>query len=298
MDEAIFLSHLPENIAFHEEFHHLRSRDFPPSFGQVLDLLGRLGLSTQKQRKIVEEALQACEITQELVVAKSISVVSYWSPHYPSKLRWIPNPPWNLFFYGQLPTESTPQLAVVGTRKPDEYGNDVVAYILTRLRTRPLELISGLALGIDAIAHLMACEAEIPNFAILGCGVDQIYPKSHEHLAEQILEAGGGILSEFVPETRPHPHHFPRRNRIISGLSDVLWIIQGHAKSGTLHTAHHALEQSKTVAVTPGSIFNDLSAVPHRLLRDGGEPITSPEDLDLLLSSRKIILPGKRGPLH
>lgn len=286
MDNSFILCHLPPKYTHNEALEFIKLRTEPPAASEIAKALIDAGAEHREIWIALDEARRQAEVTAKtLRELKDVFAVDYWSRHYPSSLRWIDRFPWVLFHKGKLPNDSVATLAVVGTRRPDRYGREVVRSILPYIKTRPLHVVSGLAYGVDALAHQYSCDCKIPNFAVLGCGIDQIYPPEHLPLAERIIELKGGILSEFPPGTPALPPHFPRRNRIISGLADVVWVVQGTGKSGSLHTVKHALQQSRTVVTTPGDIFSELSEVPHRLLIDGAFPIVRAADLDQLLTS-------------
>jgi DNA processing protein len=191
----------------------------------------------------------------------------------------IAKPPKSLYFIGKLPETRLTSVAIVGTRKPSGYGKEVAAQLAGSLAKHGVVIISGLALGTDAIAHRSALEAGGTTIAVLGNGLPAIYPSSHTALAQQITENGGAILSEYEPETTARPYHFLERNRIVSGLSDAIIIVEAAARSGTLNTASHALEQGREVFVVPGNITSSLSSGCNALLKQGAHPVTCPEDV-------------------
>ena len=200
---------------------------------------------------------------------------------YPPKLLEIPDPPRRLFVRGELPAAHLKTLAVVGARNFSDYGKEACEELLKGLRGQPVVIVSGLALGIDSIAHRAALEAKLPTVAIPGSGLDPqvIYPASHRALADEILEAGGCLLSEFVPHYEAVPISFPQRNRIMAGFSDATLIIEAERKSGTMITARMATEYNRELLTVPGSIFSRNSEGPHLLIRMGATPVTCPEDI-------------------
>lgn len=222
---------------------------------------------------------------RDLILLKESGVhwVDYWSPDYPEKFRTQEYPPWILFYRGSLPNKMR-SLAVVGARNCDTYGREVVQHIVRHMPSQ-IQVISGLARGIDSIAHEVALRCDHPTYAVLGSSIDCLYPSENESLAKEIIAHGGGVLSEFPPETEPRPHFFPWRNRLIASLADVVWVVQGGKKSGTFHTAKHALNQGRAVAVTPGSIFSELSEGPNALLLQGAHPVCNSQELNLLLET-------------
>lgn len=293
MDYSLVLSHLPPHLAqcapLRERIKQLRTR--PPCPSEVLDALRmrRQIRETEthfpvikEDKAIVAEALTAAEATIKTLERLKLRYASFWSTAYPSVLRSLAYPPWCIFYSGNLPMACA-TLAIVGTRKPDSYGTRLVAQWVPELQTRPLQIVSGLAYGIDSHAHHYACESGIANFAVLGSGPDVLYPSAHAELAERILATGGGILSEYPPGTQPHARHFPWRNRIISGLSAAVWVVQGTLKSGSLHTVEHSFGQSRALIAAPGNVFSELSAITNRLIFDGGTCALRAADIDKAL---------------
>ncbi len=290
MESSLILSFWPFVGSRNKALNQLKEKMESPTLSEIKDLLYEMGFEEKAAAKILYYTQREAEKTIKILMKQSIHVVDFWSIHYPRSLRFIENPPWNLFFMGNLP-QPIATLAVVGSRKADEYGKELVEKFLPGLKTRPLQIVSGLAQGIDSLAHVWSCEIQVPNFAIMGCGLDQIYPIQNTKLAERILSQGGGWLSEYPPGVEPLAHHFPYRNRIISGLSDVVWVVQATTKSGSLHTAQHGLNQGKVVAVVPGNIYQELSELPNELLFSGAQPILKATDLDLLLEKERFKLP-------
>jgi len=208
----------------------------------------------------------------------------------------IPASPKQLFIMGTLPPQRIPSVAIVGTRKPSSYGKEVTQRLAYDLAKRGVVIISGLALGVDGIAHRAALEAGGTTIAVLANGLPQIYPATHKDLADQITKQNGAILSEYEPETSARTYQFLQRNRIVSGLSDAIIITEAAARSGTLNTAMHALEQGKEVFVVPGNITSPLSSGCNTLLKQGARPATCAEDIlevispDLLQSQATLAL--------
>lgn len=197
---------------------------------------------------------------------------------------------------GTLPLERLPSVAIVGTRKPSNYGKEVTQRLAYDLAKKGIIIISGLALGIDGVAHRAALEAGGTTIAVLANGLPQIYPATHKELGGQITKQGGAILSEYEPETSARTYQFLQRNRIVSGLSDAIVITEAAARSGTLNTAMHALEQGKEVFVVPGNITSPLSTGCNTLLKQGARPATCADDIleviapDLLQSQATLAL--------
>lgn len=194
----------------------------------------------------------------------------------------IDNPPKCLWYIGNLP-KRRPTVAIVGSRKPTDYGKSVNISLTTELAHRDAIIVSGLAIGHDSIAHQACLDAGGTTVAVIGNGLDSIYPRRNERLAERIIESGGAIISEYSPDTPVYPSHFLERNRLISALADVVIIIEAGERSGTLNTAAHALAQGKEVMAVPGNITSPLSRGCNRLIAQGATPILSPDDvLDVL----------------
>lgn len=203
-----------------------------------------------------------------------------WPPVL-QRLLATADPPLLLYVRGDASVLAEPcwqrSLAVVGTRAPDEYGQRVTATLITTLP--PCGIISGLARGIDGLAHEAALNAGLPTLAVLGTGVDVIYPTEHKALASRVLDAGGLIVSEYRPGTPPEGFRFPARNRIVAGMAEGVLVVQGRTRSGSGITARLAADEGRTVLAVPGNIFNPLSQVAHGLLADGATPVGSADDI-------------------
>ncbi|MES2087444.1 MAG: DNA-processing protein DprA [Patescibacteria group bacterium] len=200
---------------------------------------------------------------------------------FPKRLLEIPDCPKKLYIRGQFPPEESKFLCVVGSRKYSEYGRQAVEKLIAGLRGYPVVIISGLALGIDSLAHHAALDAGLTTLAVPGSGLDPkvLYPKSHEQLAEKIVAKGGALISEFEPMFKATTYSFPQRNRIMAGLSDAVLVVEAELKSGTLITSKYATEYNRDVFTIPGSIFSSTSSGPHMLIRLGATPITSSSEL-------------------
>lgn len=207
--------------------------------------------------------------------------------NYLRDLPHIPDPPKKLFIRGKLPAKRVKTVAIVGTRKPSAYGREIATKIASECAKKGIVVVSGLALGIDSIAHRAAIDSGGKTIAILANGVDKIYPRSHEDLGQKILQTNGAILSEYPNNTPARPWQFLARNRIVSGLADAVVIIEAASRSGTLSTANHALDQGKEIFAVPGNITSPLSAGCNQLIKNGANPLTSVEDLlDFLIPDR------------
>ncbi len=196
---------------------------------------------------------------------------------FPPLLSEIPDPPKKLYYRGVLPDwKKFKFLCVVGSRKYSNYGKEATERLIEGLRGYPVVIVSGLALGIDSIAHEAALRAKLITIAIPGSGLnsDVLYPASHRRLAEKIITAGGALMSEFEPDFRATTWSFPQRNRIMAGISHATLVIEAEIKSGTLITSRLATDYNRDVLTVPGSIFSKQSEGPHMLLRLGATPAT------------------------
>ena len=192
-------------------------------------------------------------------------------------------PPQKIDYLGQLPEVEAPIVSIVGSRKPTPYGRQIAHQLAFDLAKKGVIIISGLALGIDAIAHKGCLEAGGLTVAVLGSGLNNITPHTNRNLAQKILDSGGAILSEYAPDQPALPHQFLERNRIVSGLADGVIVVEAAARSGTLSTAAHALSQGREVFAVPGSILSPMSVGCHNLIKQGAQLITSAEDVCLAL---------------
>lgn len=197
---------------------------------------------------------------------------------YPALLKEISAPPFGIYFSGD-PSYKAPAVAIVGTRTATPQGKEIARSFGKRLSEAGLTIVSGLALGIDACAHQGAIDGSGKTIAVLGTPLSNIYPKQNENLAKQILEKGGAIISEFPFEKEIYPPDFLIRNRIISGLSDAVLVIEAPEKSGALATAKFALEQNREIFVIPGGITAQNYKGSNALIKAGATPVTSPEDI-------------------
>ncbi len=211
---------------------------------------------------------------------KSLSLTDF-----PPLLYEIPDPPKQLWYQGSLPKKELKLLAVVGSRDYTSYGKQAVDYLLNGLANYPIGIVSGLALGIDGLAHESALKNNLYTLAVPGSGLDTkvLYPASHRPLAERILNSGGGLLSEYAPATPAAPWTFPQRNRIMAGLSHATLLVEASEKSGTLITARLAVDYNRELLAVPGNIFSKNSYGNHQFLKLGATMVTQPEDILLAL---------------
>lgn len=211
-----------------------------------------------------------------------INTVSPDEHHFFQIIDGIASKPKTLYVVGSLPTERLPKstvVAIVGTRKPTSYGKEVTFNLAYTLAQKGVIIVSGLALGVDAIAHKAALEAGGTTIAILANGLDTIYPATHRKLAQDIVSSGGALISEYPPGTPARDFQFLARNRIVSGLSDAVVVTEAASRSGTLATIAHALEQNREVFAVPGNITSPMSVGPNRLIQQGAHPVTSADDI-------------------
>lgn len=199
----------------------------------------------------------------------------------PPQLLEIPQPPKVLYVRGEIPSQEMVYLAVVGSRKYTSYGRDICEKLIRGLKGYPIVIVSGLALGIDSIAHKTALEIGLPTVAFPGSGLDNsvIYPRTNINLARDIVNSGGCLISEMEPSTRATLYSFPQRNRLMAGISKAILIIEAEEKSGTLITARMAVDYNRDVLAVPGSIFSGNSKGTNSLIRQGATPITSSEEI-------------------
>ncbi len=199
----------------------------------------------------------------------------------PDIFKEIPQPPKTLYIQGVLPPEGTIYLTVVGSRKHTSYGMDVTRSLIRGLAGYPIAIVSGLALGIDTIAHQTALEAGLTTIAFPGSGLNNsiLYPAENKKLRDAILEAGGAVVSEFPPMLKATNWSFPQRNRLMAGIAKATLVIEAAEKSGTLITARLALDYNRDVLVVPGPITSTASVGTNKLLRLGATPILRPEDI-------------------
>lgn len=199
---------------------------------------------------------------------QEIKRVTREAPEYPGRLRRIPDPPKCLYVKGRLPDDNRPSVAMIGARDCSAYGRSVALWLGKRLGEAGVQVISGMARGIDGIGQEAALDAGGSSFGVLGCGVDICYPAQNRRLYEKLC-AAGGILSEYEPGTPPKSWNFPPRNRIVSGLADIVVVVEARVKSGTFITVDMALEQGKEVYVVPGRITDSLSTGCNQLIKMG-----------------------------
>ncbi len=232
-------------------------------------------------RKNGENSAVMKQVRQDLawLKAHNIHLLDPHSENYPQMLTEIRRPPPILYVWGDPNVLSLPQIAVVGSRNPTAGGTDNAIQFCKELAAAGVTITSGLALGVDAAAHQGALAANGKTIAVLGTGIDQIYPRRHAQLAQDIVNSGGAVITEFPLGVKPLPSNFPQRNRIISGLSSGVLVVEAAVKSGSLITARYALQQNREVFAIPGSIHNPLSRGSHALIKEGAKLVETAKDI-------------------
>ena len=245
-------------------------------------LWGEAGAKTaggkEEWQALINARRQEPERIEEELAQAGISFVSALEEGFPDKLREIPDPPFGIYYKGKMPGETEPAAAIIGARLASGYGREQARRFGRQISARGIAVISGMARGIDGIAQKAALDAGGKSYAVLGCGVDICYPEENRELYER-LQQQGGVLSEYPPGMQPIAKLFPPRNRIISGLSDLVLVIEARKRSGTLITVDMALEQGREVYALPGRVSDALSDGCNRLIRQGAGPATCPQDI-------------------
>jgi DNA processing protein len=253
-----------------------------------LEALQAAGLSPKLAERLVQvRASLDLEKYMSRVSAQGIYILTWDDDLYPRRLKEIDQPPPVLYMRGALTTEDSWTVAVVGTRRVSAYGRQVTDELATFLANNGVTVVSGLARGVDAIAHQSALKAGGRTIGVLGCGVDRIYPPEHTQLAEKMI-ASGAILSDYAPGTPPDASNFPPRNRIISGLSMATVVVEAGETSGALITAQFAADQGREVFAVPGNILAPQSKGTNRLIAQGAHPMLSVQDLLDILNLRRV----------
>lgn len=243
---------------------------------ETLEGLG-LGQKLTAQLDTFRHSFNPAEFQKE-TQKKEITIVTRIDSEYPEKLHEIPDPPIALYVKGNLNLR-TWSMAVVGTRKPTTYGREITRQLTRDLALAGFTIVSGLARGVDGIAHRTALETHAHTIAVLGCGVDIIYPPEHRSLYTEIIETGGAVISEVPPGVTVARGLFPARNRIISGISHGVLVTEGAEDSGSLITARFAADQGRDVFAIPGPITSYLSRGPTNLIRQGAKVVTGIADI-------------------
>ena len=248
------------------DFYDAGSRIWELTDGEIM----KDRIMTLKQKNALLGTRQKWDLEKEWerLKEKRISMVAYCDEEYPTRLRNMDDKPFVMYYKGMLPKNNVPSVAIIGARMCTEYGRYMAGYFGAELAKRGIQIISGMASGIDGIAQKSALEHGGSSYGVLGCGVDICYPVSNRPLYEMLLMQGG-ILSEFLPGEAPEAGHFPMRNRLISGLADLVLVVEAKEKSGTRITVELALEQGKEVYAVPGRVKDELSTGCNLLIREG-----------------------------
>lgn len=250
-------------------------------------------------KKIVEKFQKSYIKIEELAAEecksiKDIHICTIYDIDYPISLLQYEDAPFGIFYKGNISTVNEKKnISIVGSRKCTRYGIDVTNSMVEQLSPYEINIVSGMAKGIDSVAHRAAIKNNINTIAVLGSGIDVIYPKENYRLYHEILENSGCIISEFPLGTPPLSRNFPMRNRIISGMCELLVVTEGGEKSGTLITVGAALEQGKNIIVVPGSIFSSESKGTNKLIKDGAYVYTDIEDVLNLLNISRVSIDNK-----
>ncbi len=210
-----------------------------------------------------------------------IDIIKLQIEEFPKALLEIPQPPKTLYIRGKLPPKDYIYLSVVGSRKNTSYGRDICEKLIAGLKGYPIVIVSGLALGIDTIAHKSALNNNLLTLSIPGSGLDNrvLYPRSNIKLAQEIINSGGCLLSEFEPDFNATLYSFPQRNRLMAGISKAILVIEAQEKSGTLITARMALDYNRDILAVPGSVFSSNSKGTNKLIHQGATPVTTSEEV-------------------
>lgn len=246
---------------------------------------------TEKRLHLLRSFSKSCDVrgSYEAMLDQGIRLVCIRDEDYPERLRALADAPFILYYLGRLPEKNKPALAMIGARECSPYGSFTAQAFAKKIAASGVDIISGMARGIDGISQQSAVEAGGSTYAVLGCGVDICYPSAHKKLYRAIQERGG-ILSAYPPGTQPKKTLFPARNKIVAGLSDLLLVIEARQKSGTWITVDMALEQGKNVYAVPGRVTDRLSDGCNLLIKQGAGAALSPEDIlaeYVILQNRK-----------
>lgn len=240
----------------------------------------RIGETEAYEKRRKDEAfISECRKQYEKMLSSGIRMIDFTEDAMPERFRRIPEPPMAVFVRGELPKDDIPSVSIIGSRKCSEYGRNAAQFFGRELAAAGVQVISGMAMGIDAAASEGALSGGGRSYAVLGSGVDICYPASSRRIYDEMRSGKGGIISEFCPESPGIGYHFILRNRLIAGLGDVLLVIEAKVKSGTATTVQYALTQGKDVFALPGRITDPLGRGCNNLLKDGALVLTEPGDV-------------------
>ncbi len=253
--------------------------DLEQAWNAGLGQLSEAGLESRPAREIVAaRARISPDDEMDRLERAGVKVINWHHPDYPARLKEISDPPPVLYYKGQLLPSDERSVAVVGTRNPTSYGREVAAGLTGDLAQRGIAIVSGMALGIDGVAHRAALERGGRTVALLAGGLDIVYPKEHTRLFQQIQE-NGAVVSEVTLGVRPDSRSFPRRNRLISGISLGTLVVEAGETSGARWTVRHALDQNREVFCVPGSIYSPASRLTNRLIQEGAKLVCDHNDI-------------------
>ena len=250
-------------------------------------LLETSGITVQSIERLREAAERDLSKAREAMDRYEIQMLLLEDEAYPQQLRQIPDPPLYLFVRGELKATDLKSVAIVGTRNVTDYGSGIAEKLSAELAKHGFAVVSGLARGIDTFAHQGALRGKGRTLAVCGCGLDVVYPSENKQLMADIID-NGVCLSEYPPGDQPLNWHFPARNRIISGLSQAVVVVESGAKSGALITADFALEQGKEVFAVPGNVHRMQSRGPHSIIKQGAHLVESVDDILAVLENRAL----------
>ena len=286
----------------------VRFRKLEALFGS-LDKAWSAGLADLKaagiEDRVAKEVVTAQsrispDAEMERLTRAGVKPVNWHDQEYPPRLKEIADPPPVLYFKGTLLPDDERAVAVVGTRGPTTYGREAAAALAGELARNGITIVSGLARGIDGVAHRAALDSGGRTIAVLASGLDSVYPKEHAKLAQQSQEQGA-LVSEYPLGVRPDPRSFPRRNRLISGISLGTLVVEAGETSGARWTVYHALEQNREVFCVPGSIFSPTSRLTNQLIQEGAKLVSNAndilEELNLTAVARQVEMPLPVMPL-
>jgi len=251
----------------------------PEQFSDVFSDEAQVLLRALQQQGENCELVSLVHADLEWALRHGVTIVDTDNEHYPELLREIKRPPPLLYVAGDPALLSFPQVAIVGSRNPSPSGRGSAFDFSKALASSGFTVTSGLALGVDAAAHQGALSCQGKTIAVLGTGIDQVYPQRNKQLADQIVQMGGALISEFPLGTKAQPANFPQRNRIISGLSYGTLVVEAAVRSGSLITARYAMQQNRELFAIPGSIHNPLARGCHALIKEGAALVESAQDI-------------------
>ena len=269
---------------------HLESAQ--TAYAASLETLRTIPSITEHNIRTIQKSRSKFEHSNGMDMLQRMGISFTYLGHrdYPSLLSEISDPPVGLFYIGKLPDNTLHRVAIIGSRKCSEYGLNTAQRLGAALARKDVVIVSGMARGIDGMAHRGALEAAGLTIAVLGCGVDICYPAENRSLRDSIAKSGC-IISEYPPGVTPRAGFFPARNRIISGLSQIVIVVESAKKSGTLITVDQALEQGRDVMAVPGNVTNKYSEGTNDLIKQGAEPVCKAEDVLHMLNTATIHMP-------